>query len=84
MVPVKTEFPQSLMQQMGAGGQGMFPMMQPSMWNMPMTQWPHFLGNQQIPQAGFNPLMMMPQGITPSLPQPNSQGISAGLIPSQQ
>jgi hypothetical protein len=84
MVPVKTEFPQSLMQQMGAGGQGMFPMMQPSMWNMPMTQWPQFLGNQQIPQAGFNPLMMMPQGITPSLPQPNSQGISAGLIPSQQ
>jgi hypothetical protein len=71
-----------MMQQMGAAGQGMFPMMQPNMWNMPMTQWSQFFGNQQIPPAGFNPLMMMPQGIAPSLPQSNSQGSSASPTPS--
>jgi hypothetical protein len=37
-VIVKNEFPQPMMQQMGTAGQGMFPMMQPNMWNMPMSQ----------------------------------------------
>ncbi|KAM0835336.1 hypothetical protein ACQ4PT_062996 [Festuca glaucescens] len=83
-VTVKNEFPQHMMQQMGTAGQGMFPMMQPNMWNMPMSQWSQFFGNQQIPPAGFNPMMMLPQGITPSLPQPNSQGSSASLNPPQQ
>jgi hypothetical protein len=36
-VGVKSEFPPPMMQQLGAG-QGMFPMMQPNMWNMPMNQ----------------------------------------------
>jgi hypothetical protein len=80
---VKSEFPPPMMQQLGAG-QGMFPMLQPNMWNMPMSQWSQFFGNQQIPQAGFNPLMMIPQGIPPSLPQSNSQGSSASMVPSQQ
>jgi hypothetical protein len=47
-VGVKSEFPPQMMQQLGAG-QGMFPMLQPNMWNMPMSQWPQFFGNQQIP-----------------------------------
>jgi hypothetical protein len=71
-----------MMQQMGAG-QGMFPVLQPNMWNLPMNQWPQFFGNQQMPQAGFNPMMMVPQGITPNLPQSNSQGSSASMVPSQ-
>jgi hypothetical protein len=37
-VGVKSEFPQPMMQQMGSG-QGMFPMLQPNMWNMSMSQW---------------------------------------------
>jgi hypothetical protein len=45
-VTVKTEFPQNMVQLMGAVGQGMFPMMQPNMWNMPMSQWSQFFGNQ--------------------------------------
>jgi hypothetical protein len=73
-----------MMQQMGAARQGMFPMLQPHMWNMPMSQWSQFFGNQQIPPAGFNPMMMLPQGVTPSLPQTNSQGSSASLNPAQQ
>jgi hypothetical protein len=59
-------------------------MMQPNMWNMPMSQWSQFFGNQQIPPPGFNPMMMLPQGVAPSLPQTNSQGSSASLNPSQQ
>ncbi|KAM0876125.1 hypothetical protein ACQ4PT_036376 [Festuca glaucescens] len=80
-VGVKCEFPPPMMQQMGSG-QGMFPM--PNMWNMPMSQWSQFFGNQQFPQSSFNPLMMIPQGVPPSLPQSNSQGSSASMIPSQQ
>jgi hypothetical protein len=38
-----------MMQQMGAARQGMFPMLQPHMWNMPMSQWSLFFGDQQIP-----------------------------------
>jgi hypothetical protein len=38
-VIVKSEFPQPMMQQMGTAGQGMFPMMQPHMWNMSMGPW---------------------------------------------
>ncbi|KAK1697468.1 hypothetical protein QYE76_014165 [Lolium multiflorum] len=64
LVPVKTEFPQPMMQQMG----GMV----------------KFFGNQQLPPPGFNPIMMMPQGVAPTLPQPNSQGSSASQIPLQQ
>jgi hypothetical protein len=37
-----------MMQQMGSG-QGMFPMLQPNMWNLPMSRWPQFFGNEQIP-----------------------------------
>jgi hypothetical protein len=48
-VVVKSEFPEPMMQHMGVDGQGMFPMMQPHMWNMPMSQWSQFFGNQQIP-----------------------------------
>jgi hypothetical protein len=72
-----------MMQQLGAG-QGMIPMLQPNMWNMPMSQWSQFFDSQQIPQAGFNPVMMVPQGIPPSLPQSNSQGSSASMVPSQK
>jgi hypothetical protein len=56
-----------MMQQMGAAGQGMFPVMQPNMWNLAMNQWSQFFGNQQIPPVGFNPMMMLPQGVTPSI-----------------
>jgi hypothetical protein len=83
LTPIKTEFPQSLVQNLGAAGQGMFPM-NPNMWNMPLNQWSQFFGNQQIPPAGFNPMMMMPPGIVPNLPQSNSQGSSASLVPTQQ
>jgi hypothetical protein len=38
-VVVKSEFPEPMMQHMGVDGQGMFPMMQPHMWNMPMSKW---------------------------------------------
>lgn len=82
-VGVKSEFLPQMMQQMGAG-QGMFPMLQPNMWNLLMNQWPQFFGSQQMPQASFNPVMMVPQGITPNLPQSNSQGSSASMVPSQQ
>ncbi|KAK1646516.1 hypothetical protein QYE76_064321 [Lolium multiflorum] len=68
---------------MGAA-QGMFPMMNPNMWNVPMNQWQQFFGNQQFPPHGFNPMMLMPPGISPTLPQTNSQGSSASLVPSQQ
>jgi hypothetical protein len=44
-----------MVQQMGAAGQGMFPMMQPNMWNMPMSQWSQFFGNQHIPQLVSTP-----------------------------
>ncbi|KAM0880628.1 hypothetical protein ACQ4PT_033462 [Festuca glaucescens] len=83
---VKTEFPQAMIQQLGAAAPGMFPMMQPNMWNVPMSQWSQFYGNQQIPPAAFNPMMMMPQGFTPNVPQSsNSQGSSVSLNnPSQQ
>jgi hypothetical protein len=83
-VLIKSEFPQGLGQQMGAASQGIFPMMNPNMWNVPMNQWQQFFGNQQFPPPGFNPMMMMPPGITPTLPQTNSQGSSASLVPSQQ
>ncbi|KAK1681980.1 hypothetical protein QYE76_042828 [Lolium multiflorum] len=82
-VVVKSEFPPQMMQQLGAG-QGMFPMLQPHMWNMPMNQWPQFFGSHQIPQPGFNPVMMVPQGIPQNLPQSNSQGSSASMVPLQQ
>ncbi|KAM0880457.1 hypothetical protein ACQ4PT_033564 [Festuca glaucescens] len=83
---INAEFPQAMMQQMGAAAPGMFPMMQPNMWNVPMSQWSQFYGNQQIPPAAFNPMMMMPQGFTPNMPQSsNSQGSSVSLNnPSQQ
>jgi hypothetical protein len=60
----------------------MYPMMQPNMW--PMSQWSQFFGNQQFPPPGFNPMMMVPQGLAPNIPQQNSQSSSASLIPSQQ
>jgi hypothetical protein len=72
------------MMQLLGSGQGIFPMLQPNMWNVLMNQWSQFFGNQQIPQPSFNPLMMIPQGVPPSLPQSNSQGSSASMIPSQQ
>jgi hypothetical protein len=65
-VLIKSEFPQGLGQQMGAASQGIFPMMNPNMWNVPMNQWQQFFGNQQFPPPGFNPMMMMPPGITPT------------------
>jgi hypothetical protein len=46
LVPIKTEFLQNMVQNLGATGQGMFPMMNPNMWNMPMSQWSQFFGNQ--------------------------------------
>jgi hypothetical protein len=33
----------NMMQQMGGGPQGMFPMMNPALWNMPMEQWQQFM-----------------------------------------
>jgi hypothetical protein len=45
-----------MMQQMGAAGQGMFPMMQPNMWNMPMTQWSQFFWESANSPSWFQPL----------------------------
>jgi hypothetical protein len=77
---VNADFSQGMVQQLGAAAPGMFPMMQPSRWNIPMSQWSQFYGNQQIPLAAFNPMMMMPQGFTSGVPQlSNSQGSSVIL-----
>jgi hypothetical protein len=38
-VPIKSKFTQNMGQQLGAANQGMFPMMNPNMWNMPMSKW---------------------------------------------
>jgi hypothetical protein len=62
---LKSKFPQAMMHQLGAAGQGMFPMMQPNMWNLPMNQWSQFFGNQQVPPVGFNHMMMLPYGGSP-------------------
>jgi hypothetical protein len=43
-------FNNSMMQQMSAASQGMFPMMNPALWNIPMGQWPQFFSQ-------MNPLM---------------------------
>jgi hypothetical protein len=40
-----------MMQQLGAG-QGMFPMLQPNMWNMPMSQWPQFSAASRFLKLG--------------------------------
>jgi hypothetical protein len=40
------------MQQMGTAPQGMFLMMNPTLWNIPMGQWPQFFSqmNSMMPQ----------------------------------
>jgi hypothetical protein len=50
----------NMMQQMGGGPQGMFPMMNPTMWNMPMGQWQQFM-SQMNPMGNF-PLGQFSQG----------------------
>jgi hypothetical protein len=85
LATIKNEFPQAMMQQLGAAAPGMFPMMQPDMWIVPMSQWSQFYGNQQIPPAAFNPMMMLPQGFPHNVPQSsNSHGSSVSLNPSRQ
>jgi hypothetical protein len=71
---------------MGAGAPGMFPVMQPGMWNVLLNQWSQFYGNQQFPPSTFNPMMMIPLGsFNPMVPQTsNSQGSSVGLNNSSQ
>jgi hypothetical protein len=44
-----------MMHQMGGGPQGMFPMMNPALWNLPMGQWQQFMSQ-------MNPMGNFPQG----------------------
>jgi hypothetical protein len=48
-------FVSNMMQQMGGGPPGMFPMMNPALWNMPMGQWQQFMSQ-------MNPMGNFPQG----------------------
>ncbi|KAM0857884.1 hypothetical protein ACQ4PT_048197 [Festuca glaucescens] len=76
-----------MLHQMGVGAPGMFPMMQPGVWNVPLNLWPQFFGQQPMQPGDFNPMMVMPQGsFNPLIPQgSNSQGSSVGQKnPSQQ
>jgi hypothetical protein len=65
-------FNNSMMQQMSAASQGMFPMMNPALWNIPMGQWPQFFSQ-------MNPLMTQQgQGGMGSVPVSASQSSSIG------
>jgi hypothetical protein len=43
----------NMMQQMGGGPQGMFPMMNHALWNIPMGQWQQFM-SQMNPMGNFS------------------------------
>jgi hypothetical protein len=61
-----------MMQQMSAASQGMFPMMNPALWNIPMGQWPQFFSQ-------VDPLMTQHgQGGLGSVPASASQSSSIG------
>jgi hypothetical protein len=51
-------FVSNMMQQMGGGPPGMFSMMNPALWNVPLGQWQQFMSQMNpmgsFPQSQFN------------------------------
>jgi hypothetical protein len=56
--PSIESFVSNMMQQMGGGPRGMFPMMNPALWNVPLGQCQQFMSQMNpmgnFPQAQFN------------------------------
>jgi hypothetical protein len=78
--PVAENLGGNFLPQAGMAQQGMFPMVPPGLWNVPLGQWQQFFA-----QPGMGQMMQMPQGFGTSAQTGTASNSSFGVpMTSQQ
>jgi hypothetical protein len=81
-VPSIKPFVSNMMQQMGGAPPGMFPMMNPALWNLPMGQWQQFM-SQMNPMGNFPQGQFNQEGQGASVSQSSGVGLPASTQAQQ-